>query len=92
MVKRTLHHLLCTTIIPDKLTLDYAELQVLLYKVANITNNRPVGLQGLTEDKLVPLTVSQFLLGRNSTQRVSYSNQSDLVNLASFSRYHQNLF
>ena len=45
----------------------YAELQVLLTKVANVINDRPIGVQYLTEDEMVPLTVNQLLLGRTSS-------------------------
>ena len=47
--------------------MSYAELQVLLTKIANVINDRPIGVQRLTEDELVPLTVNQLLLGRTSS-------------------------
>ena len=47
--------------------MSYAELQTLLTKIANVINDRPIGVQRLTEDELVPLTVNQLLLGRTSS-------------------------
>ena len=61
LLKRMLDHLLANTFVLDKPTLNYADLQVLLQQATNITNDRPVGLHELTEDKLVPLTVIQLL-------------------------------
>ena len=67
VLKNTLDHLLANTIITEKPTLNYAELQALLSRAANIVNDRPIGVKSLTEDKLVPLTVNQLLLGRTAT-------------------------
>ena len=67
MLKNTLDHLLANTIITEKPTLNYAELQALLSRAANIVNYRPIGVKSLTEDELVPLTVNQLLLGRTAT-------------------------
>ena len=50
-----------------KPTLSYAELSTLLAKAANIVNDRPIGVKNVTEDKLVPLTVNQLLLGQTSS-------------------------
>ena len=47
--------------------LSYAELQTLLARVKNVINDHPIGVKGLTEDELVPLTVNQLLLGRTSS-------------------------
>ena len=65
--KKTLQHMLTTAVNGGKPTLSYAELQTLLSKIANVINDRPIGVQGLTEDELVPLTVNQLLLGRTSS-------------------------
>ena len=65
--KQMLEHMLTTAVNGGKPTLSYAELQTLLTKIANIINDRPIGVQGLTEDELVPLTVNQLLLGRTSS-------------------------
>ena len=67
MLKNTMDHLLANTIISEKPTLSYAELQSLLSRAANIVNDRPIGITGLTEDELVPLTVNQLLLGRTAS-------------------------
>ena len=66
-LKSTLNHLLANTIMEEKPTLHYAELQTLLSRAASIVNDRPIGLRSLTEDELVPLTVNQLLLGRTAT-------------------------
>merc|ERR1711888_73542 len=65
-LKSTLNHLLANTIVTEKPTLHYAELQALLSRAANIVNDRPIGIRSLTEDELVPLTVNQLLLGRTA--------------------------
>ena len=65
-LKSTLNHLMANTIIAEKPTLQYAELQVLLSRAANVVNDRPIGVRSLTEDELVPLTVNQLLLGRTA--------------------------
>ena len=91
VVKRTLDHLLANTIIGEKPTLDYAELQVILAEVANITNDRPIGVRNLTEEDLVPLTVNHLLLGRVSTQKPAYDLKGELVNLEGLKHYHQEL-
>ena len=67
MLKKNLDHLLANTIISEKPTLSYADLQALLSQAANIVNDRPIGVKSLTEDELVPLTVNQLLLGRTAT-------------------------
>ena len=67
VLKNTMDHLLANTIISEKPTLSYAELQTLLSRAANIVNDRPIGVKGLTEDELVPLTVNQLLLGRTAS-------------------------
>ena len=82
VLKRMLEHLLANTMLDaggqKKPTLGYAELQVLLQQAANITNDRPVGLHQLMEDELVPLTVNQLLLGRNSSQPSTYDDEGAL--------------
>merc|ERR1712002_1238535 len=66
-IKRTISHMLASTVNGKKPTLNYAELGTLLAKAANIVNDHPIGIKNLTEDKLVPLTVNQLLLGRTSS-------------------------
>ena len=65
--KRTVSHMLASTVNGGKPILNYAELGTLLAKVANIINDRPIGVKGLTEDELVPITVNQLLLGHTSS-------------------------
>ena len=66
-IKRTISHMLASTINGEKLTLNYTELATLLTKAANIVNDRPIGIKNITEDELVPLTINQLLLGRTSS-------------------------
>ena len=66
-IKRTISHMLASTVNGKKPTLNYAELATLLAKAANIVNDRPIGVKNITEDELVPLTVNQLLLGRTSS-------------------------
>ena len=65
--KKTLRQMLTTSVVRGRPTLTYAELQVLLAKVANVVNDHPIRVDQLTEDELVPLTVNQLLLGRTSS-------------------------
>ena len=46
---------------------------MLLAKVANVINDCPIGVDQLTKDELVPLTVNQLLLGRTSSAPPSES-------------------
>ena len=46
--------------------LDYQELSLLLHRIANISNERPLGVRGITEDTIVPLTPNQLLIGKTS--------------------------
>ena len=50
--KQMLEHMLTTAVNGGKPVLSYAELQTLLTKIANIINDRPIGIQGLTEDEM----------------------------------------
>ena len=65
--KRMVAHMLTTATNGEKPVLNYAELGTLLAKVANVINDRPIGVKGLTEDELVPISVNQLLLGRTSS-------------------------
>ena len=91
VLKRTLDYILANTLVQNKPTLGYADLQVLLQQAANITNDRPVGLHELTEDELIPLTVNQLLLGRNSNQPSNYDKEGELHNLEFLKEYLRNL-
>ena len=92
VVKQTLKHVLGSTIIANKPVLGYAELQVVLTQVANITNDRPIGIHHLTEDELVLLTVNQLLLGRNSTQKPCYNEEGELTTLCRAREFHHHVF
>ena len=70
--------------------LTYAELLVLMQDVASLVNDRPVGLRNLTEDEIVPLTVNQLLLGRNSSQAASYDDSGEL-NISRLKNYSRDL-
>ena len=70
--------------------LTYAELLVLLQEVANLVNDRPVGLRNLTEDEIVPLTVNQLLIGRNSDQPAQYDDSGEL-NVSKLKNYSRDL-
>ena len=76
IVKRTLAHVFAKTM--ENKLLMYAELLVLLQEVANLVNDRPVSLRDLTEEEIVPLTVNQLLIGRNSDQPAQYDDSGEL--------------
>ena len=82
---------MANTLVTGKPTISYTELQVLLQQAANITNDRPVGLLGLTEDELVPLMVNQLLLGRNSYQACSYDDHGELTSISTMKQYAHDL-
>ena len=54
-------------------TVTYPELVVLLSRVANVINDRPLGVRSLTNDDFVPVTPNQLLIGRTSTSPRSYT-------------------
>ena len=62
--KSTLQHVMASTLVANKPTINFAELTVLLSRVANIINDRPVGVKFLTDDELLPVTPNMLLLGR----------------------------
>ena len=65
ILKRTLHKILMTSTMKCRM-LNYAELQSLLTRVANIMNDRPLGIKQFNEDDYVPITPNQLLIGRTS--------------------------
>ena len=69
--KSSLEHLFVGSTINGQPTVTYAELQVLLSRVACTINDRPVGVRSITNDELVAVTPNQLLLGRTSTSPVS---------------------
>ena len=64
-------------------TLNYTELSCLLVKIANIINDRPLGLRRLPDtDFCQAITPNMLILGRTSTTHLSdvvYQEQSDNV-------------
>ena len=49
-------------------TLNFKEWTLLLHRVANISNERPLGVKSLTEDIIQPITPNQLLIGRTHGQ------------------------
>ena len=49
-------------------TLNFQDWTLLLHRIANIANERPLGVKNLTEDIISPLTPNQLLIGRNHGQ------------------------
>ena len=47
--------------------LNYAELELVFAQAANIVNDRPIRIRGLSEDVYSALTLNQLLLGRTSS-------------------------
>ena len=67
--------------------LNYAELFCLLQKVANIINDRPLGLRRLDEEVCQALTPNMLLLGRTSTMPlhdVEYENSDKYSHRVAF--------
>ena len=48
--------------------LDYQEWSLLLHRIASISNERPLGVRGMTEDIILPLTPNQLLIGKTRGQ------------------------
>ena len=72
-------------------TFSYAELQTILSEAANVVNDSPVRAASLMEEDLVPLSINQLLLGRNSTQAVTYNSEGELVSLEGLIKKHRNV-
>ena len=87
-------HTLSTVLQETALT--YAEMVNLLYRVANIINDRPLGVKTLTNDDLVPLTANHLLLGR-AASHISHHDfieeltESEDINLTHRQAYMQSL-
>ena len=68
-MKKSLFHVASSSAIKSvKPKLDYQEWCLLLNRVANISNERPLGVRSLTEDTIIPLTPNQLLIGKTSGQ------------------------
>ena len=64
-MKRSLHQLSSASLIRNlSPTLNYQEWVLLLHRVSNISNERPLGVKNMTEDIIQPLTPNQLLIGR----------------------------
>ena len=48
--------------------LDFQEWSLLLNRIANISNERPLGVRSMTEDTIIPLTPNQLLIGKTHGQ------------------------
>ena len=45
-------------------TLNFQEWTLLLHRIANISNERPLGVRSITEDIILPITPNQLLIGK----------------------------
>ena len=77
LLKKTLDHVLCTSLLGQKPDMNYAQFQALLAHIANIVNDRPVNLQLINEDELAPLTVNMLILGRNRDMPARVDSNSE---------------
>ena len=68
-MKKSLHHVASSSALKSvSPKLDYQEWSLLLHRIANISNERPLGVRGITEDTIIPLTPNQLLIGKTSGQ------------------------
>ena len=88
--KSTLNHLLGSTLIGMKPTLNYAELQCVLSRAADIINDRPLGVRYLTNEDLVPITPNQLLQGRTTTAR-KQPTAEEIESFSHISKYQDEL-
>ena len=82
--------------IMSQTALSYAEMVNLLYRVANIINDRPIGIKTLTNDDFIPLTANHLLLGRaaahqNYHEFLEELTEAEEINLTRRQAYTQNL-
>ena len=75
ILKQTLLHVMHGTLIHDKPTASYAEVQTFLSRAANICNDRPLGVRLQTEEDFVPINPNQLLIGRTSTSSKVYDDE-----------------
>ena len=88
--KSTLQHLMGSTMIGEKPTLNYAELQSILSRAADVINDRPIGVRNLTEENIVPLTPNQLIQGRTTTARKEASPE-EVESFTQVSKYQEEL-
>ena len=91
VTKKTLAHVLAKTLIAEKPTMNYAELQTILAEVANVTNDCPIGIRNLTEEDLMPITPNHLLLGQVSTHNLTFNEQGNLIGLDRMKDYHKEI-
>ena len=91
VTKKTLAHVLANTLIAEKPTVNYAELQTILAEVANVTNDHPIGVRNLTEEDLLPITPNHLLLGRVSMHNLTFNEHGDLIGLDGMKDYHKEI-
>ena len=91
VTKKTLAHVLANTLIAEKPTVNYAELQTILAEVANVTNDRPIGIRNFTEEDLLPITPNHLLLGRVSMHNLTFNEHGDLIGLDGMKDYHREI-
>ena len=88
--KSTLQHVLASSIVSTKPTINYAELTVLLSRVSNIINDRPLGVRLLSSDELVPVTSNMLLLGRTRGS-VQHHTEEETEKFSPSLTYQENL-
>ena len=89
-MKTTLSHMLASTIINTRPTINYASLAVVLTRAASIVNDQPIGLRSLTNYDMVPITPNQLLLGRTGTVDL-VPKEEEVVSYGKCSRYQEEL-
>ena len=67
-MKRSLFQLASNSVIKSSSpTLNFQDWSLLLHRVANVANERPLGVRSVTEDLILPITPNQLLIGRTKT-------------------------
>ena len=90
ILKQTLLHVMHGTLIHDKPTASYAEVQTFLSRAANNCNDRLLGVRLQTEDDFIPITPNQLLIGKTSTSSKAYDDK-DVENFQSRCKYVREL-
>ena len=102
-MKRSLFQIASNSMIKSSSpTLDFQEWTLLLHRVANISNERPLGVRSITEDVIVPITPNQLLIGKTrgsvtcpDTLQENYSAQrtySDILLQTWWSAWYPQVF
>ena len=91
IMKSTLNNVMVNTLINGKHpTVTYAELSTILSRVANVMNDRPLGVKYLTKEDYMPITPNQLLIGRTSTVRIQ-PEETDIENYNKRAKYSEEL-